>query len=173
MITIIASTNRPGSNSLKLAHYCKAKIGEHDVQVDLLSLTELPDTFIASDMYGKRSDVFQKIQDRITASEKFLFVIPEYNGGFPGILKTFVDGCTFPSSFYGKKAALIGLSSGKYGNIRGLEHFTGIAHYFNLHILPLKLHIPAIHTELDEHGHLINLSTITYVNQQLEQLIAF
>ena len=173
MITIIASTNRPNSSTLKLATYYKSKLEEKGSPVDLISLTELPDNFIASDMYGKRSDAFQQIQDRITASNKFLFVIPEYNGGFPGILKTFIDACTFPASFYGKKAALVGLSSGKYGNIRGLEHFTGIAHYFNLHILPLKLHIPNINAELNEQGDLHKLDTTNYVNQQIEQLIAF
>lgn len=173
MITIIAGTNRQGSNTLKLANYCKVQIQKKGVAVDIISLTELPDNFIASDMYGKRSEAFQQIQDRITASDKFLFVIPEYNGGYPGILKTFIDACTFPNSFSGKKAALIGLSAGKYGNIRGLEHFTGIAHYFNLHILPLKLHIPMINAELDEHGNLIKENTLSFIDQQLEQLIAF
>ena len=173
MITIIASTNRPESNTFKLADYCRFHTQAKGASVDLISLTELPDNFIVSDLYGKRSDAFQKIQNRITASDKFLFVIPEYNGGFPGVLKTFIDACIFPDSFYGKKAALIGLSAGKYGNIRGLEHFTGIAHYFNLHILPLKLHIPFIHTELNEKNHLFKEDTLKFVNQLIEQLIAF
>lgn len=173
MITIIASTNRPGSNTLKLASYCKKLIEKREVEVELISLTELPNDFIVSDLYGSRSDSFQMIQEQITASNKFLFVIPEYNGGFPGILKTFIDACSFPDSFYSKKAALIGLSAGKYGNVRGLEHFTGIAHYFNLHILPLKLHIPGIHAELDEQGNLIKEDTLRFINQQIDQLIAF
>lgn len=173
MITIIAGTNRPGSNTLKLANYYKSKIEAFGLEVDLISLTELPESFIVSDLYGKRSDDFQSIQDRITKGTKFLFIIPEYNGSFPGILKTFVDGCTYPISFHGKKAALVGISSGKYGNIRGLEHFTGIAHYFNLHILPLKLHIPNINAALSNDDKAYTKETSDFINQQIEQLIKF
>lgn len=173
MITIIASTNRPDSNTLKVANFCKKLLEDKGAETNLISLTELPDNFIVSDLYGKRSEAFKAIQNQITTSGKFLFVIPEYNGGFPGVLKTFIDACTFPESFFGKKAALIGISSGRYGNIRGLEHFTGVAHYFNLHILPLKLHIPAILSELDTQGNFHKPDTLKYINQQIDQLIEF
>lgn len=124
-------------------------------------------------MYGKRSPEFQKLQDIVSATNKFLFVIPEYNGSFPGVLKAFVDACKFPESFYGKKAALVGLSSGKYGNIRGVEHFTGICHYIHLHVLPLRIHIPSIDTELDENGDFWKEDTVNFTNQQIERFIEF
>lgn len=124
-------------------------------------------------MFGKRSEQFQPIQDKVDATAKFLFIIPEYNGSFPGVLKVFIDACRYPNSFYGKKAALVGISSGKYGNIRGVDHFTGICHYINLHVLPLRIHIPAIHKELDENGDLFREDTIKFTNQQIDQFIAF
>src|SRR5699024_6307007 len=102
------------------------------------------------DLYGHRSEAFQPIQDCVSQTKKFLFIVPEYNGSFPGVLKTFIDACSFPVSFYGKKAALVGVSSGKYGNIRGIEHFTGVCHYIHLHVMPLKIHISYILNELDE-----------------------
>ncbi len=173
MTTIIASTNRQGSNTLKLANYYQQQLTEKGYPAEILSLTELPNGFVSSDLYGKRSEAFQIIQDKMTASTKFLFVIPEYNGSFPGILKTFIDACKFPDSFYGKKAALVGLSSGKYGNIRGIEHFTGICHYINMHVMPLRLHIPAIDKELDENGNLFKEDTFNFSNQQIEQFIAY
>jgi chromate reductase, NAD(P)H dehydrogenase (quinone) len=173
MITIIAGTNRQNSNTLKLANYYHNALCQRSIASEVISLTELPADFIVSDLYGKRSEMFKAIQERISGSSKFLFVVPEYNGGFPGILKTFIDGCTFPDSFYGKKAALTGLSSGKYGNIRGIEHFTGICHYIHLHVMPLRLHIPAIDKEFDQHGNLFKEDTLQFVNQQIEQLIAF
>jgi len=139
-----------------------------------LSLTELPDTVIATDLYGKRSEAFKLILDvAINPSDKFMFVIPEYNGSYPGVLKVFVDACDFPESFYEKKAALVGISSGKYGNIRGVDHFTGVCHYFNLHVLPLKLHIANIKTELDENNNLFKEDTVKFVNEQIDKFIAF
>lgn len=173
MTTIISSTNRDSSNTLKLANYYHRQLAAKGYESEILSLTELPDDFISTDLYGKRSMAFQSIQDQITATTKFLFVIPEYNGGFPGILKTFIDACKFPESFYGKKVALVGVSSGKYGNVRGVEHFTGICHYINMHVMPLRLHIPAIDKEFNVSGDLFKEDTIKFANQQIEQFIAY
>lgn len=173
MITIIAGTNRPASNTLKLAQYYQKELAGLGCDTQVLSLTELPDSLIGSDLYGKRSAAFQPIQEMVSASKKFLFVIPEYNGSFPGVLKTFVDACAFPESFYGKKAALVGLSSGRYGNLRGLEHFTGICHYIHLEVMPLRIHIPAIQTELNEEGNLWKEDTLKFTKEQMEKFIRF
>lgn len=173
MITIIAGTNRAGSNSLKLARYYQQQLKEKGAESQILSLDQLPASLISSDMYGKRSPEFQAIQDVVSASQKFLFVIPEYNGSFPGVLKTFIDACTFPESFYGKKAALVGLSSGKYGNVRGLEHFTGICHYIHLEVMPLRIHISGIGNELNAEGNLWQEDTLKFTNQQIDKFINF
>jgi chromate reductase len=173
MVTIISATNRPGSSTLKLSQYYQKKLKEKGLEAGLLSLTQLPGNLIESDMYGKRSAEFQPIQDIITQTQKFLFVIPEYNGSFPGILKLFIDTCSFPESFYEKKAALVGLSSGKYGNIRGIDHFTGICHYIHLHVMPLKIHIADIKTELNANGDLFKEDTVRFTNEQMDKFIAF
>ncbi|WP_345954677.1 NAD(P)H-dependent oxidoreductase [Mucilaginibacter sp. PAMB04168] len=173
MITIIAATNRPGSSTLKLAKYYQRQLLNKGLEVKLLSLDELPPNFIQTDMFGSRSAAFEPIQQLITNTEKFLFVIPEYNGSFPGILKAFIDACTFPDSFYEKKAALVGLSSGTYGNIRGIEHFAGICSYLHLHVLPLRLHIPAVRKEINAEGNLFEEKTVGFVNEQIDKFVRF
>ncbi|MET3502060.1 NAD(P)H-dependent FMN reductase [Mucilaginibacter rubeus] len=173
MITIISSTNRPGSSTLKLAKVYQQKLQEKGVEAGILSLAQLPPNVIETDLYNKRSAAFEPIQQIVTNTDKFIFLIPEYNGSFPGVLKVFIDACSFPESFYDKKAALVGLSSGKYGNIRGVDHFTGVCHYLHLNIMALKLHIAAIHKEFDEEGHLFKPDTIKFVNEQIEKIIKF
>ena len=173
MVTIIAGTNRPGSSTLKLAKYYQKALAQKGLEAGVLSLSELPDTLIASDLYGKRSEAFDQIQQRITATDKFIFIIPEYNGSFPGVLKVFIDACTFPESFYDKKAALVGLSSGRYGNIRGIEHFTGICNYIHLHVMPLKIHITSVKSEIDADGNLTNPETIKFTNEQMDKFIKY
>jgi chromate reductase len=173
MVTIISATNRPASSTLKLAQYYQKKLNEKGLKAGLLSLTQLPGNLIESDLYGKRSVEFQAIQDIITNTQKFLFVIPEYNGSFPGILKLFIDATSLPESFYEKKAALVGLSSGKYGNIRGIDHFTGVCHYLHLHIMALKIHIPGIKNEFNADGDLFNADTLRFTNEQMDKFIVF
>ena len=173
MITIISGTNRPASNTLKVAKYYQHQLAEKGLPTELLDLQNLPNNLIVSDLYGKRSDEFEKIQELIVKTTKFLFVIPEYNGSFPGVLKTFIDACSFPDSFYDKKACLVGISSGKYGNIRGIEHFNGVCAYLHLNVMPLRLHISAIKTELDENDQFFKEDTLKFVGQQLDKFLVY
>ncbi len=173
MLTIIAGTNRTGSSTLKLAVYYQKKLLEKGVEARVLSLEELPENLLKTDLYGKRSGAFIPIQELIIASDKFIFIIPEYNGSFPGSLKLFIDACNFPDSFFDKKAALVGISSGKYGNIRGVDHFTGVCNYLNMHVFSLKLHIPFIRKELDANGNLTEADTIKFTDEQMERFLKF
>lgn len=173
MVTIISGTNRPGSNTLKVAKYYQSTLAKKGLTANLFSLAELPDNLIVSDLYGKRSEEFEKIQKMITDTDKFIFIIPEYNGSFPGVLKTFIDACAFPDSFYEKKACLIGISSGKYGNIRGIDHFGGVCGYLHLHVMPLRLHIAAIKTELNENKEFYKEDTLKFTSEQMDKFIAF
>lgn len=173
MITIIAATNRPNSNTLKVAKYYQRQLKEKSIDTHLFSLEHLPIDVLNTDMYGKRSEAFQEIQNMIYQTKKFLFIMPEYNGSYPGVLKVLIDACNFPDSFYDKKAALVGISSGKYGNIRGVDHFTGVCHYIHLNILPLRLHIPNIKSELDAEGNFNHPDTIKFTNEQIEKFISF
>jgi len=173
MITIIAGTNRPNSNTLKVAKYYQNELAKKGLQTTLLDLQDLPANFIAESLYGKKTEAFDKIQELVTNTSKFLFVIPEYNGSYPGVLKTLIDACAFPESFYDKKACLVGISSGKYGNIRGVEHFNGVCAYLHLHVMPLRLHIPNIKQEINENGDLFMEDTLKFTNQQMDKFVVY
>lgn len=170
---IISATNRSGSSTLKVAKYYQKTLRQKGVDAELLTLSQLPDNLIKSDLYGQRSAEFQIIQDLINKTDKFIFIIPEYNGSFPGVLKVFIDACSFPESFYDKKAALVGVSSGKYGNIRGIDHFTGVCHYVHLNVMSLKLHIANIKSEFDAEGDLFKEDTVKFTNEQMDKFIKF
>ena len=173
MTTIISGTNRKNSRTYLLSTYYQKILTELGHKSTIFSLDELPIDIINTDLYGQRSKGFEPIQKLITATNKFIFVIPEYNGSFPGVLKTFIDCCEFPISFSGKKAALVGHSSGKYGNIRGIEHFTGICHYIGLEVLPLKIHISQIALELNADGEIFREDTVKFIKQQAEKFLKF
>jgi len=173
MITIISGTNRPHSNTLKLAKYYQKSLLKRGQQTKLFSLEDLPDNLIKTDLYGKRSAAFKPIQEMVTKTEKFLFIIPEYNGSFPGVLKTFIDACDFPESFYNKKACLVGLSSGKYGNIRGIDHFAGICSYLHLNVMPLRLHLSSIRLEMNDSHDLFKEDTLKFTAEQMDKFIEF
>lgn len=173
MNLIISGTNRLGSNSLKVAEYYKQELCRNGEDWQILSLVDLPHDILFTDLYGKRSDAFTPIQELVSKAQKFVFIIPEYNGSYPGVLKTFIDACAYPVSFYHKKAALVGVSTGKYGNIRGVDHFTGVCNYMRMHVMPLKIHIPSIQSELTAEGNFEEDSTHQFVQEQIEEILRF
>lgn len=173
MNLIISGTNRQPSNSLKIARYYQEQLKLRNEDWEILSLTDLPSDIIETDLYGKRSEAFSKIQDKVSLAQKFIFIIPEYNGSYPGILKVFIDACAFPISFTHKKVALVGISTGKYGNIRGVDHFTGVCNYLRMHVLPLKIHIPQIQHEINQDLELADPITLRFVQEQIEEITRF
>ena len=84
------------------------------------------------------------------SSEKFVFIVPEYNGSFPGVLKAFIDGLEYPGTFRGKKCALVGLSSGVQGAGLALSHLTDIFNYCGMHVLALKPKLARIEANMED-----------------------
>ena len=154
MITIISATNRPNSSSLKIAKNYAQLMEKQGVECKIFSLERLPADFISTDLYNKRSENFQQLLNEfIIPSKKIVFIVPEYNGSFPGVLKTFLD-AIHPDINRHKKVAMVGVASGRGGNVRGMEHLTGILNYLGMFILPNRLPISSVATFLDEKGQL-------------------
>jgi len=123
-------------------------------QAELYDLKALPPDFLFTDMFGERSEAFRAIEQLMRQASRFVFVAPEYNGSIPGVVKLFIDAFVPKEVFHGKKAGLIGLASGKFGNVRGLDHLTGILNYLQVDVMPFKAHIPRIHEVLSAAGEL-------------------
>ena len=174
MITIICGTNRTNSVTKKVAIQYKEILKTHNTESVIIDLADLPSDFIVSALYeraGTNEDfnVFREIVDN---SEKFVFIVPEYNGSFPGVLKAFVDGQNYPHAFKHKKCALVGISSGSQGASIALSHLTDIFNYAGMHVLANKPKLSKISNSMTGD----RIEDDTYLNRlllQAEELIAF
>jgi NAD(P)H-dependent FMN reductase len=179
MITVISGTNRRKSESLlfarQIANFLEANTDE---TVKLLPLESIPHDWFHADMYEKdqQSQSLRDLQDEyILAADKFLFVVPEYNGSIPGALKLFLDACSireYQTNFKNKKAALIGVATGRAGNLRGIDHLTAILHHMGTHIMPAYLPISRIGT-LTEEGNILDEATLKMMEQFAINFLAF
>lgn len=172
MITIISSTNRPGANSLLIANYYKQLVEELGAKAQVLNLQDLPADSIVSALYDNtgKNDVFNTLAKEVGENQKFVFIIPEYNGSFPGVLKAFVDGLDYPNTFKNKTCALVGLSSGIQGGILAMSHFTDILNYLGADVLGLKVKIPHVEKNFDGVGLKVKLHA-ELMREQAEKLI--
>lgn len=171
-IGIIVGTNRPHSISEKIADYYAGRLAERNVEHQVIHLNALPPDFVFSNMYGKTDPGFAAFQEKIDAHDKLIFVIPEYNGSFPGVLKAFIDALRHPDSFSGKKVALVGVSSGAYGNAVGLSHFSDVLAYLNADILGLRLKLANILAHFSDGAFTFEVYA-RFVERQIDTFVAF
>lgn len=172
MITIISATNRNGNYSILFAQKCKEILDQKGIECQLFNLDDIPSPLALRSVYDYKNSVFADIAQKIIApAEKFIFVVPEYNGSFPGILKMFIDAVE-PQFFRNKKAALIGVSSGRAGNLRGMDHLQDVLHYLFVTIMPPKLPISSLH-HLVEGDEIIDEVTLKLIEEQVDRLIEF
>lgn len=172
-ITIISATNRIDSNTEKISNYYLLALKNKGVDADVFSLKDLPEAVLHSDLYGKRSEDFQKIIDSFIASQnKFIFISPEYNGSFAGILKVFLDAVP-PRIWTENKACLVGVSSGRAGNLRGMDDLTNILNYLKVNVYHNKLPLSRIDTLLNDQGALKDAETLKLIDAQIEGFLKF
>ncbi len=180
MITVISGTNRRENETEKVACIIAEKLrSETSESIRLLNLIDIPTDLIDGSMYSLegQSRAICEIQDTyILPAQKFWFVFPEYNGGIPGILKLFIDAISvrlLKETFHGKKACLTGVSSGRAGNLRGLDHLTNILNYLQVVVLPNRLPISSIRALNNEHGILTDQLTHDVIEQQVKEFLNF
>jgi chromate reductase, NAD(P)H dehydrogenase (quinone) len=180
MTTIITGTNRPGSEASQFAKiYAEAISGHSSDVLNIIDLADLSSGWFHNAMYeknGMERTIAELQQKFLIPSEKFVFIIPEYNGSFPGVLKMFIDAVSvreFKATFAEKKAALVGVSTGRAGNLRGLEHFTGILNHLGMVVYPDRLPISSIEKLMDSEGNLTDDSTKKAIEKQIKGFIRF
>jgi chromate reductase, NAD(P)H dehydrogenase (quinone) len=173
-IVIVCGTNRNESVSLQIAEIYKDLLHSLGQDSELIDLRQLPPDFAFTALYenaGSNPD-FNEYREMMARADKFVFIVPEYNGSFPGILKTFIDGLKYPVTFRDKKCALVGLSSGMQGAGLALSHLTDIFHYCGTTVLALKPKFGNIGTNFEE-GKIVNKLYRDLLKEQAQKLIMF
>lgn len=151
-IVIIVGTNRPNSMSRKIAEYYQNILNQLDTPSIILDLINLPHDFTVSALYentGKNAE-FNSLKELLEQTDKFVFIVPEYNGSYPGVLKAFIDGLPYPNSFANKKAALVGLSSNMQGAAVALSHLNDVFSYLGMNTLALRVKLAQIRSHYQD-----------------------
>jgi chromate reductase len=166
MITVISATNRANSMTLKVANLYVCLLLAQGATVQLLSLH--------GQQVWERDAAFIELENKfLIPADKFVFIMPEYNGSFPGVLKMLLDNSDIKKCWWHKKIMLTGVADGRGGNLRGLEHMTNILHYLKMHVHYNKIPISRINDEIDENGNLIKAATIEAINEQVNEFLSY
>ena len=165
MYTIISGTHRIGSHTEKVAMEYRRIFFEKNIDAKILSLKNV-------DVLSRTSSFLKIESEFLIPADKFIFIIPEYNGTFPGVLKAMIDNSDISKVWYHKKALLTGVSTGRAGNLRGMDHLSASLHYMKMNVHHNKLPISSIDKVMDKNGRL-NDETLRVINEQINEFIKF
>jgi NAD(P)H-dependent FMN reductase len=173
MIVIISGTNRPGSNTRKVAARVEAVYHALGVPFQVLDLAHLPPEIFSPSAYAEKPAAFKPVTDTLLAADGLVIVTPEYNGGIPGVLKYFIDMLPFPESFEQRPVCFVGLAAGLWGALRPVEQLQAIFGYRNAYIFPERVFMPGIGKLLDDHGQFTSPDLEKRLHSQASGFVGF
>lgn len=165
MYTIISGTNRIGSHTERVAAVYQRILSKKQINSHIFTLKNL-------DVLHRSPQLIQAETEILIPTQKFIFIIPEYNGSYPGVLKAMIDNSDIYKVWNYKKALLTGVATGRAGNLRGMDHLADTLHYMKMNVFYNKLPISVINKVLDNEGN-VNEETLKAINTQLDEFIAF
>lgn len=172
-LKIISSTDRPNSKSLEVSNYVKTLYETEGVNPEVISLEDFPLSDVVGGLYGDKIPSIHNFREPILTADALLFVIPEYNGGFPGVLKMFIDYLPFPGAFEKIPMAFIGVAAGAFGGLRPVEQFQMVANYRNAIQFPERVFINRVSSEFDPKTGLKNDFQQQLLEAQTKKFIRF
>jgi len=172
MIICIVGTNRLNSNSLCLAVELQRTYARLGRDMRLLDLTELPPEIFLPSAYAEKPASFEPFAQIVFDASGLVFVVGEYNGSFPGVLKLFIDHLPFPQSFEHRPVCFIGLAAGMWGGLRAVEHLQGVLGYRNAHLFPDRVLIPRCAAAFDAEGRLCDAELLARLERQAQGFLS-
>ena len=157
---------------MKVSQYAGKKL-EINAEVEIISLRDYPLQDIVGGRYADKIDSVDEFNDRFLDADGILFVIPEYNGGFPGLLKMFFDYLPFPRALKGFPVSLIGEAAGAFGALRPVEQFSQLLTYRNAIIFPEQMLIQRVNDTFDLETGLKDERQQKFLDAQLEKFPEF
>jgi len=165
MITIISGTNRD-NNTKKVALEYQRLLKEKNIGTILLSLDE-------QEVFTRNAAFIEMENKFLLPAEKFIIIMPEYNGSYPGILKLMIDNTDIRQAWWHKKVLLTGVSTGRAGNLRGMDHLTGSLLYLKMLVHPNRLPISVVDRLMDTDSRFSDKGTLNAIHTQLDEFIRF
>lgn len=116
-IPIILGTTRQGRASENVANFVLGEVQKRDgIETELIDLRALPFTFDDAGEAIKNP----QFSATVARSDALIIVVPEYNHGYPGVLKHALD--TNLKEYIHKAAGICGVSAGGFGGTRVIQN---------------------------------------------------
>jgi len=165
-IPVILGTPRKGRESENVARFVFEQTNKRaDVETELIDVRKLPMRF---------DDAGEQIKDpafsaTIDRCDGIILVVPEYNHGYPGLLKHALD--MNLKEYIHKAVGICGVSAGPFGGARVIENLLPVMRELGLVAIFEDVNFGKVGTLFDERGNLLDKNYIRRVDKFLNELI--
>ena len=148
-VPLILGTPRQGRQSEQVARFLLSEMKKRpEIETELIDVRELKMTLHDAGEEMKDADYAKKI----VRSDGLAIVVPEYNHGYPGVLKHALDMCL--EEYIHKAVGFCGVSAGPFGGARVIENLLPIVRELGLAAIFTDLNFSRVQEAFDESGDL-------------------
>ena len=165
-IPIILGTPRRGRQSENVARFVFEQTRKRsDVETELIDVCTLP---------MKLDDAGEQMKDpkfsaTIDRSDGLIIVTPEYNHGYPGLLKHALD--MNLEEYIHKAVGICGVSAGSFGGVRAIEALLPVMRELGLVTIFWDVNFGNVAKLFDDQGNLLDQSYVRRLDKFLNELI--
>jgi len=167
-LPILLGTPRKNRESEAVTKWVYLKMQERDdIETQFFDVRDFD---LPMDDYGPGiKDLFPAWRDAIIRGDGLVLVIPEYNHGYPGTMKSVLD--LLLQEYIHKAVAFVGVSSHNWGGTRVIEACVPMVRELGLAVTFTDLHFPFAGSKFDENGKLLDEAYEKRVNGFLDELV--
>jgi len=166
VIPVILGTARQGRQSENVARFVFEQTKKRaDVETELIDVRALP---------MRLDDAGEQMKDAafsatIERCDGIILVVPEYNHGYPGLLKHALD--MNLKEYIHKAVGICGVSAGPFGGARVIEGLLPVVRELGLVAIFEDVNFGKVQTIFDEQGKLLDQTYVRRVDKFLNELM--
>jgi NAD(P)H-dependent FMN reductase len=165
-IPVILGTTRQGRMSEHAARLVFDELRKREgVESELIDIREL--SFPAGDEGSGIKDA--KFSETCMRADAFVLVVPEYNHGYPGMLKHALD--TNLSEYIHKAVGICGVSAGPFGGTRVIQNLLPVMRELGLVTIFWDGNFSSVHKVFDASGRLLEAAHVRRLDKFFKELI--
>lgn len=152
-IPLLFGTNRKGNQSATAARWIFGEMEKHpEIETKFFDARDF--TFPSDDCCQGIKNNFPGYRDAIIRADGLVIVSPEYNHGYPGVLKSILD--VLLEEYRHKAVGIASVSAGLFGGARMTEQLTLVCRELGLVPLKKSIHFSAVQDVFSAEGNLKN-----------------
>jgi NAD(P)H-dependent FMN reductase len=165
-IPVILGTTRQGRMSAHAAQLVTSELSKHSgLETELIDIAQLP---LPTDDAGEATK-HASFSEKMGRADALVVVAPEYNHGYPGLLKHVLDSCL--KEYIHKAVGIAGVSAGPFGGSRVIQNLLPVMRELGLVTIFWDVNFSSVQKVFAQDGKLLDDSFIRRIDKFLKELI--